>query len=72
MGRWADDLSTWFGALGRPARAGELVLAGEGGVPLVRRLGLAVAALYSFYGLSMGLYHGALPGVISALKLPFL
>ncbi len=72
MGRWADEISIWFGALVRPARAGELVLAGEGGRPLARRLGLAVAVLYSFYGLSMGLYRGALPGVISALKLPFL
>jgi len=72
MGRWADEVSSWIGALVRPARAGELVLTGDGGAPFARRLGLTVAALYGFYGLSMGLYRGALPGVISALKLPFL
>jgi hypothetical protein len=71
MGIWADSVSTWFGALTRPERAAGLVIE-EGRGAFARVLVVAVAVLYAFYGLSMGLYHGVVPGVVSALKLPVL
>lgn len=71
MGTWVDSISTWLGALTHPDQAAGLVI-DKGRRAFARVLVVVVAVLYAFYGLSMGLYHGVVPGVVSALKLPVL
>ncbi len=64
-------VTTWWDALLRPERAAQLVLAG-GGPGFGRFLASAVFVLYCVYGLSMGLFRGCFPSIVSGIKLPLL
>jgi hypothetical protein len=55
-----------------PEQGGRLVLAVDGNRGFDRFLTLAVAAMYAAYGVSMGLFRGGVPGMVSGAKLPFL
>jgi len=72
MGYWREHLDAWWRSLAAPRLAGPLILDGAvkpGFLRLV--LGLS-AALYGVYGLSMGLFAGPGPALLSMLKLPLL
>lgn len=62
---------TWWGALIRPASAPPLILKPKFDGFDAFLLGL-IALLYGLYGVSMGLFAGFLPALISAIKLPLL
>jgi hypothetical protein len=69
---WGQHISVWWDALVHPENAGHLVLGIEERAGFNRFLVVGTIVLYGLYGLSMGLYRGALPAVISGFKLPFL
>jgi hypothetical protein len=62
----------WWQALVSPETAGQLVLDRDGSPGFNTFLAIGIATLYGIYGITMGIYQGALPALISGLKLPFL
>ncbi len=64
-------LAEWWGQLVRPERAGRW-LQEEHRPDVDRFLALLILGLYGAYGVSMGLFTGAGPGGVSALKLPLM
>lgn len=73
MRRGSEWASLWWKALVHPGAAGELVLGDDARARrLVPALLASIFSLYAVYGVSMGLYRGLLPAMVSALKLPFL
>ena len=64
--------ATWWDALIHPEQAGRLVLEGRRLSAFDQSLAMGVAVLYGIYGLSMGLFLGVIPALISGLKLPLL
>jgi hypothetical protein len=72
MQKWADNISIWWKSLVHPETADKLVLEEVRPAGFDRTLLLGVAFLYAIYGVSMGLFRGALPAVVAGLKLPFL
>ena len=72
MARQTSNISEWWQALVKPEEAARLVLDDSAHPGFIRFLVMAVAALYGFYGPSMGLFRGYYPAVASGLKLPFL
>lgn len=55
-----------------PARAGRIVLGEEAAPGFGRFLVLFIIMLYALYGCSMGLFRGAFPAAVSAIKMPLL
>ncbi|MCX7046340.1 MAG: hypothetical protein NTX50_12750 [Candidatus Sumerlaeota bacterium] len=72
MTRLTSNISVWWQALVRPEEAARLVLDDSAQPGFIRFLLATVAALYGFYGPSMGLFRGYYPALASGLKLPFL
>lgn len=64
--------SLWWNALSRSEVAPGVVLGTEIRPGFDRFLLAGACALYGFYGFGMGMFRGALPGLASGLKLPFL
>jgi len=67
-----SHVSVWWDAMLHVERAGQLALDGVERPGFGRFLWTMIAVLYGVYGLSMGLFRGSWPGIVSALKLPFL
>jgi hypothetical protein len=72
MGNWGNNIRIWWKCLVHPETAHELVLEEVKPTGFGRSLLLGIAVLYAVYGLSMGLFRGAYPGLVAAFKLPFL
>lgn len=72
MNHIGHHFSTWWNALTRPDRAGELVMRRVDAPGLDRFLLSLIIVLYAVYGVSMGVYRGGFPAAVSGLKLPFL
>jgi len=72
MKAWLNHTKTWWEALVSPECAGRLVLETSDRPGFNRFLVTGIILLYMFYGLSMGLFRGGVPAVVSGLKLPFL
>jgi glucan phosphoethanolaminetransferase (alkaline phosphatase superfamily) len=72
MGAWRDHIVTWWDVLVHPEYAGRLVLDRDKHPGFNRFLTIGIALLYLVYGLSMGLFRGYGPAIVSGLKLPFL
>lgn len=71
MGRWGH-IKTWWDALVRPDKAAGVVLEFREHRGLNITLVALIAFLYASYGLTMGIYRGYYPGLVSFFKLPFL
>lgn len=65
-------IAVWWGALLHPDRAARIVLAGGAPPRFFGLLSAAIVVMYALYGMSMGLFRGAFPGVVSAFKAPVL
>lgn len=72
MKRWDDSIRIWWKSLVHPETADKLVLEDEGPPGFNRFLLFGIACSYAVYGLSMGLFRGAVPALVAAVKLPFL
>lgn len=69
-----EYVGIWWRSLLSPREAAGVIMgADEARRPgFIRFLAALTLALYGFYGVSMGLFRGALPAVVSGVKLPAL
>jgi hypothetical protein len=65
-------VAIWWRMLLHPDEAARIVRSGGTPVGFFRGLSVAICLMYGIYGASMGLFGGALPGVVSACKMPML
>jgi len=72
MDGWLDHTVTWWDALIHPDRAARLVLEKEKRAGFNPFLATCIVLLYMLYGVSMGMFRGYWPALVSGLKLPFL
>ena len=72
MKDFAEHIGTWWRALTNPRYACRIVLDEKERRGFIRSVVIGTVVLYAAYGLSMGLFRGFVPGLISALKMPML
>ena len=72
MGIGRRHFAEWWSALLSPERGGRIVSGVSRFDGFDRTVFLGVAAMYSIYGISMGMPRGMVPAVVSGLKLPLL
>ena len=68
----SGHIADWWSMLLAPERAGRLLSGATRPGRFDITIFLAVCAMYSGYGISMGMPRGALPALVSGIKLPFL